>query len=346
MQHQLRIVTKAAILTTIALVCLLPTSCGDPAVAPTIDQTKYAVMAGRVVSGRGLPVAGATVVTDPAPQGGVPPVTTDDSGRFVINRIPWGSCTVTVTKADGSTSVEYLLGRDTVTPTIILPRWRMVWNDEFNGTDYDTTSVWDPADGPSGVEGEDVYYDHNRISVGDGRLRMNIIRQITETQWWGTKHYRGAAMNTREAWTYGRFAVRARLPRGKGVWPSIWLWPLSAASRPEIDIMENLGHQPEWVYMTYHYDSAGVFRSRQKPFHGPDYSQEFHEFAVDWFPTEIRWYIDGVETNRTHWTGTIEPLHLIITANVGGKWPGYPDSTTPFPTDYDIDYARVYEAVE
>ena len=38
-----------------------------------------------------------------------------------------------------------------------------------------------------------------------------------------------------------------------------------------------------------------------------------------------------------------KPNFLILNLAVGGDWPGYPDDTTPFPAQYEVDYVRVYQ---
>jgi beta-glucanase (GH16 family) len=315
--------------------------CGESADPVTPAQTVGSVLIGTVVSGNGRPMADAVVTSEPASSTS----RTDAEGRFVLTGLGRNTYRVMVTKEEASTSVSYSIGKDTTEVTILLPRWKMIWSDEFDGA-AQRSENWVNLDGSSGVTGEDIYYDSNRVSVADGRMRIEIIRQPSPTPWHGIKNYRGASMHTRRSFQQGRFAVRARLPRGRGIWPAIWLWPFNSFRRPEFDIMENLGHDPTVVYMTYHYDSAGVDRSRHMPFKGPDFSQEYHEFALEWFSSECRWYIDGVERFRSPIIGEVRPLRLTITSNVGGNWPGYPDSTTVFPQFYDIDYARVYEAVE
>jgi len=58
------------------------------------------------------------------------------------------------------------------------------------------------------------------------------------------------------------------------------------------------------------------------------------------------WSIDGVD-RKTH-TGDGVPqvnMYVILNLAIGGGWPGAPDSTTPFPSNYDIDYVRAYQRV-
>ena len=81
------------------------------------------------------------------------------------------------------------------------------------------------------------------------------------------------------------------------------------------------------------------------------FKDDFHTFAVEWEPGEIRWYVDGERYN------TIRPADLpkgakwvfdhshfmLLNLAVGGNWPGSPDKTTVFPQEMKIDFVRVYE---
>jgi beta-glucanase (GH16 family) len=76
----------------------------------------------------------------------------------------------------------------------------------------------------------------------------------------------------------------------------------------------------------------------------------FHEYSIIWDSTKISWYMDGniyYQLNiANNVNGTEEfqlPFYLILNLAVGGNWPGYPDQTTVFPAEMNIDYVRVYQ---
>lgn len=85
---------------------------------------------------------------------------------------------------------------------------------------------------------------------------------------------------------------------------------------------------------------------------------DYHVFAVEWEPSEMRFYIDGnlyhtVNDWYTKQEGGYEitypapfdqPFYLQFNLAVGGNWPGNPDETTNFDNaEYKIDYVRVYQ---
>ena len=78
------------------------------------------------------------------------------------------------------------------------------------------------------------------------------------------------------------------------------------------------------------------------------YADDFHVYAVEWEPREIRWYRDGIlyhsarpDLVKGEWVFE-HPFFVILNLAVGGYWPGNPDATTSFPQRMLVDYVRVY----
>jgi beta-glucanase (GH16 family) len=146
---------------------------------------------------------------------------------------------------------------------------------------------------------------------------------------------------------YGYVEIRAKIPAGKGLWPAFWLLAEGEDWPKEIDVFEILGNQPDTVYMTNHWKGPnGEHLSDQGIYTGPDFSRAFHTFAVEWQPSQIIWFVDGVERFRTNQGVPTEPMYLITNLAVGGDWPGSPDASTVFPAYLDIDYIAAYEQGE
>ena len=140
------------------------------------------------------------------------------------------------------------------------------------------------------------------------------------------------------AQTYGHFEVRARLPRGKGLWPAVWMLPADHTWPPEIDVVESIG-DPRTAYVTAH--SKAVASKSVEVKVGDD---GFHTYAVSWDPQWLKWYLDGVETARQATPADMhKPMYLIANLAVGGKWPGAPDASTRFPASLDLDFVRIYQ---
>jgi beta-glucanase (GH16 family) len=159
---------------------------------------------------------------------------------------------------------------------------------------------------------------------------------------------------------YGRFEIRAKLPKGRGTWPAIWLlssdnaygnWPFSG----EIDIMEHVGYDPNNVHATIHTSVYNGQRGTQKSAvkNIPDATDEFHIYRVDWTPFAVRAFIDGVQyfeytndnTSFTTWPFN-KPFFLILNTAVGGNWGGVQGvDNTIFPATMQIDYVKVFKMI-
>lgn len=145
---------------------------------------------------------------------------------------------------------------------------------------------------------------------------------------------------------FGKFEIRCRVPHGKGLWPAFWLFPEPKSWPPEIDILEIPGHETDRVYMSNHWVNPGKPQGNSKSitgeYKGPDCSKNFHTFAVEWEPGEIRWMIDGELRHRSRKEVPEIPMFILVNLGVGG-WAEAPDESTGFPADFEIDSVRVWE---
>lgn len=219
-----------------------------------------------------------------------------------------------------------------------IPGWRLVWSDEFDGDTLDD-SKWKAEDAALEKNNEAQTYSPDEVFVGDGVLTLRSQKRQKSG-----RDYTSGLVETigRFSQTYGRFEVRAKLPRGQGIWPAHWLMPADNSWPPEIDIMEMLGHDPRKIYMSNHWSTPQGARNNTANYTGPDFSEDFHVFAVEWDPETIRWFVDGTLRHSSSKNVPDVPMRVILNTAVGGNWPKYPDATTVFPQIHLIDYVRVY----
>ena len=221
--------------------------------------------------------------------------------------------------------------------------YALSWSDEFNGSKLDTTKWIDsyPDNNRTHSNGEQQYYATDGYAVSDGVLKLKAQKRTMG----GMPYTSGMiASYGKFAQKYGWFEIRMKFPKGKGMWPAFWLLPETKAWPPEIDILEILGHEPNKVYLTNHWKPVdGVHDGKGDSYTGPDFSADFHTFALEWTPTELVWYVDSKERYRTDRHIPQEPMYVIANLAVGGDWPGLPDAATVFPASMDIDYIRVYQ---
>ena len=256
------------------------------------------------------------------------------------------------------------------TPLLVPAGWKLAWHDEFDGP---AGARPDPQNWGYNIgnnrgwgNAEDEYYtDSPDNAAMDGKGSL-VITAKTENLtsgldcWNGPCAYTSARLLTKGKFevTYGRVEARLRLPYGQGVWPAFWMlganidttaWPTCG----EIDIMENIGKEPAVVHGSVNGPgySGGMAIGGQYVLSAGQFSDDFHVFAVEWDPQEIRWYLDGQKyfsaspdtvKERGDWVFD-HPFFLILNLAVGGGWPGYPDKTSTFPQTLTVDYVRVYQ---
>lgn len=136
--------------------------------------------------------------------------------------------------------------------------------------------------------------DTNNLEVSNGTLiiRAGMIRYDNKV-FYTTGRVRGYGFG----FTYGTYVIRARLPRGKLLFPSFYLMPLNQhldkCKYEEIDILEYHGLRTSTLHFSAKYgrEFDNVYmRSVSKVFgSNTDFSRDFHTFAIKWLPTRIEW---------------------------------------------------------
>jgi beta-glucanase (GH16 family) len=225
----------------------------------------------------------------------------------------------------------------------------LTFSDEFDRAGLDKKKWIDSYPDGARTHGpmEQQFYDTKSSSVKDSILTLKADKAgKSELRRNEGKPYTSGMITSfgKFAQQYGWFEIRAKLPKGKGVWPAFWLLPASKAWPPEIDVVELVGHDPLKVHMTVHWKNAdGSIDKSNKWFEAGDFSLDFHTFAVEWTPKEIVWYVDGIERHRTTEHIPHEPFYILANLAIGnGGWPQAPDATTAFPVVMQIDYIRAY----
>jgi beta-glucanase (GH16 family) len=243
-------------------------------------------------------------------------------------------------------------------------RRKLVWSDEFDkpGKPDDSKWAYDMGDGGPDSCGwgnnELEYYtnDPKNVRIEDGML---IIEAVKEKK--GGKDYTSTRIvsKTKGDWLYGRIEVRAKLPKGRGTWPAIWMlstewkygsWPESG----EIDIMEHVGYEPGIVHGTLHSGKYNHIKGTQQEgkVTVADAMDNFHVYAVDWTKDKIDFYVDdkmyhSIPRNPSDdfngWPFD-QKFHLIMNVAVGGNWGGAKGvDESIWPRRMVVDYVRVYQ---
>jgi beta-glucanase (GH16 family) len=244
--------------------------------------------------------------------------------------------------------------------------WTLSWSDEFEGpagASVDSTRwTFDVGGGGWGNQELESYTDRpkNARLRGDGVLVIEVLRESHVGADGIARDYTSARLKTqgRFSQAYGRFEARLKLPHGRGIWPAFWMLgtDITSAGWPacgEIDIMENVGHEPGVAHSTLHgpgYSGAGGIGAPFTLPAGQRFADDFHVFSVEWEPNVLRFFVDGQLYQTltparlpagSRWVFD-RPFFLLVNVAVGGHWPGPPDDTTVFPQQMLVDYVRAY----
>jgi beta-glucanase (GH16 family) len=231
----------------------------------------------------------------------------------------------------------------------------VVWSDEFDGASLNST-YWTQESGNNGGWGNNEleYYQGANSTVADGYLTITAKAESV-----GGQSYTSSRIISKgkKEFKFGRVDIKAKLPKGQGIWPALWMlganigsagWPACG----EIDIMELIGGgagRDNTVHGTVHWSNASnnwTYVGGSKTLSQGNFSDDFHVFSVVWTSTSIIWKLDDVQ----FYSKDITPeemsefrnnFFLIFNIAVGGNWPGNPDESTVFPQQMIIDYVRL-----
>jgi len=185
--------------------------------------------------------------------------------------------------------------------------------------------------------------------IKDGKL--HLVASLHDRE---NCKYQSTRINTRGKieFQYGKLTIRAKMPKGRGAWPALWLmgntdknrvrWPLCG----EIDLVEFAGNRPGIITCAIHTES---YNHRIKTDKGtkisvPDASDQFHDYTLDWTKDYLSFQIDQKEFFRVEkqegdtvneWPFD-QPYYVIINLAVGGWYGGkIVDEDLPFHMEID-----------
>lgn len=261
-----------------------------------------------------------------------------------------------------------LLKEHDITPLTLMQKtngkdWKVVWSDEFNAVEIDTTKwAYDIGNWGWG-NGENQYYTENRKEnsrIENGNLIIEARKDDMGQKW------TSARLTTRGkvSFLYGKIEFRAKVPHYKGNWAAGWTlgdeyvdelsWPYCG----EIDILESVGYEMDdatgngIVHASAH-SRARYFKLGNQPTNTVGVSNmnnEYHTYAVEWSPKEIKVLVDdnpyflyNDTSSELSWPFS-KPQNIILNLTIGGGWGGYYgiDEQTNS-QKMIIDYVRVYE---
>lgn len=242
-------------------------------------------------------------------------------------------------------------------------QYKMVWSDEFNGTELNLNNwTYDIGNGGANVgwgNNELEYYTDRKenVKVENGAL---VITARAD-------NYKGEGMNRAVKYTsgrikscglqsfkYGKLEARMKVPKSMGMWPAFWMLGYNEKGWPycgEIDILETW-NDLQFAQGTIHWENE-----RDKPGRDTyDASQTrafkdktaWHTYGINWTPEKIEWTVDGrvyktFSLKESHKSELKKEFYFLINLAVGGNLAFYAPDDNFVSDTVMVDYVRVYQ---
>jgi beta-glucanase (GH16 family) len=283
---------------------------------------------------------------------------------LVLIVLGWVTCPTLAQQTETRPANQDVPAKSADNHPIPVEDYELVWSEEFDGDSVDPAKwTFETGDGGWGNREWQNYTDGRNATVGDGTLKITA-RKTGPGQNLGD--YTSTRLNSKRAFQYGRFEIRAKMPKhkGNGAWPAIWMLGEGLRDRKfgwpdcgEIDIMEYVSYTPDTVYFNFHSKtnnhSIGTNIS-SGPIKLDSIEEEFHNYGVLWDETKLQVYLDTVDNvqltfdrpedfNQSNWPFD-KPFYFLLNVAVGGNWGGQEGvDDSIFPATMEIDYVRVYQ---
>ena len=266
--------------------------------------------------------------------------------------------------------IYFLLIANTLSAQQIPDGYTLTWSDEFEHDGIPNPANWVFENGF--VRNKELqWYQSENAKCKDGFLviearkekKPNPNFEESSDDWRKSReviNYTSSSLKTKglQSFQYGIFEVRAKIKTKAGLWPAIWTlgnegkWP----DNGECDIMEYYKNQilANFAWSTENpqqpkWDGEKIPLAN---FNDLKFEDNFHVWKLDWTEHYMRIYLDDELLNEVILENTVnasdgknpfkQPHYLLLNLAIGSN--GGDPSNTEFPSRYEIDYVRVYQA--
>src|SRR5690554_5922690 len=235
--------------------------------------------------------------------------------------------------------------------------WKLVWEDNFEVEGTPDSSKW--AFSGRGTPDWACYCTDSRetVFVKEGNLHLKAMPNTNPAD---SVKYQTGCIQTKDRFffKYGKLEVRAKLSKGKGSWPAIWMMPQNSQyggwpDSGEIDVMEHLNFD-SYVYQTLHSHHIDKLGEKENPvyFATKEFTQdEFNVYGVEWYEDRLDFFVNGEKsfsypklegTDDVQWPFDQE-FYIILNQALGGAWVGEIHDKD-LPVQMLVDWVKVYQA--
>ena len=200
-------------------------------------------------------------------------------------------------------------------------KWQLVWNDEFDGTELDT-SKWNFRLNFWGQRFK-AFTDEGVVLDGQSHLQLHLVKKdgyfCSPHLQTGSLTYDiprdregfwpfGKKQEAKFMHRYGYYEIRCRFPKNDGWWSAFWLQSPSIGAHPdprragvECDVMENYRmYKNKKLIGGNIWGGYGADGRGHGHFNWPfeETADRWHYYGVHWHPNGYVFYADGKEVGR------------------------------------------------
>jgi len=220
--------------------------------------------------------------------------------------------------------------------------YQLVWADEFNDGTLDTNKWVFRTDSKHWSTQLPA-----NVSVHDGKIFLAVKKEDA-----GDKHYTGAGVISKQAFKYGYYESRFKVPPGAGWHTSFWMMKHNGqggtgptASAQELDVCENDSVNLKNYGVNVHkWNPLPHISQGHKGVKTPDLAADFRTFGCEFSPETVKYYFEGklVQTVAvTNFVHSDQHIWLTTIASQLGGTKAVDDTKLPAAAVYD--YVRFYE---
>lgn len=241
--------------------------------------------------------------------------------------------------------------------------YEIIWADDFNESTLNMDNWGYELGCIRGQEQQHYVADKENVFMRDGNLVLKATDRAKEDQYQNPRNknktviYNSGSVRThgKQEFLYGRIEMRAKLPKGNGVFPAFWTlgadFTLDGdiasnqgygwARCGEIDIMELIGgkegnYHNKTVWQTIHTDDGTVEDNGKLAGQSyridEDFYNDYHIFGINWSKNKMEWYVDNqivcrvdysdasVKKNAIAQKALNRPHYIQMNLAMGGSW--------------------------
>ncbi|MBN2795603.1 MAG: glycoside hydrolase family 16 protein [Clostridia bacterium] len=237
--------------------------------------------------------------------------------------------------------------------------FELLWSEDFSTKTLDDEK-WNIASGGHGFgNNEDQFYTTREKNV---RLENNQLIIEAHKEVYENRLFTSGKVTTSKKFsmTYGKVEVKAKIPKGKGTWPAIWMLPeaigedLKWPRCGEIDIMEHVGRRADEIHFSLHSELYNHVKKTQETHvaYLEGITDRFALYGFIWTPEYVEFQVDHVtyarfekkineEDQMAAWPFD-QPFYLILNLAIGGYFGGEIDDQI-FPVKMIVDNIQVFK---